>query len=58
MEKIWKYIGFTYLIIGGFSRMVMEKHYLSDVAMAAFIGFLGITVLVKLLHLEENKFDF
>ena len=38
--------------------MVMEKHYLSDVAMAAFIGFLGITVLVKLLHLEENKFDF
>ena len=57
-KKIWKYIGFTYLIIGGFSRMVMEKHYLSDVAMAAFIGFLGITVLVKLLHLEENKFDF
>lgn len=58
LKKFLKYIGFIYLIIGGFSRMIMEKHYLSDVAMAAFIGFLGIIALVKLLHLEEDKFDF
>lgn len=58
LKRIWKYLGFAYLIIGGFSRMVMEKHYLSDVAMAAINGFIGIVAVVKLLQLEKDKFDF
>ncbi|WP_238919149.1 phosphatase PAP2 family protein [Clostridium sp. YIM B02555] len=45
-----------YSVIGGFSRLVMEKHFLTDVTMAGLIAVIGIFCVVKLCNLEKEKF--
>lgn len=54
LKKFWLYMGIIYSFLGAFSRIVMTKHYLSDVMMGGIIAFLGICAIIKLFRFEDT----
>lgn len=55
LKKKFIIFGIAYSVIGAFSRLVMEKHFLTDVTMGALVALIGIFCVVKLFNLERQK---